>query len=83
MIQRLHQFGFSAEEIGNAINLISYQRLIPTYDDLQIFLDTLNATEIKEYLENNLKDDRWGQGIRKIYQAGRIDEDVYQEFVNG
>ena len=83
VIQRLQQFGVSDEEIGNAINLISYQRLIPTYDDLQIFLDTLNATEIKEYLENNLKDDRWGQGIRKIYQAGRIDEDVYQEFVNG
>jgi Type II secretory pathway, ATPase PulE/Tfp pilus assembly pathway, ATPase PilB len=83
VIQRLQQFGVSDEEISNAINLISYQRLIPTYDDLQIFLDTLNATEIKEYLENNLKDDRWGQGIRKIYQAGRIDEDVYQEFVNG
>lgn len=83
VIQRLQQFGVSDEEIINSINLISYQRLIPTDTDLQIFMDTLNAEEIAEYLENNLKDDRWGRGIQKIYQAGRINESVYQEFIHG
>lgn len=83
VIQRLQQFGISQTEILNAVNCISYQRLIPTDFDLQIILDRLNNLEIAKFLENNEKDDNWTRMLQKFYQAGRINEETYQEFIYG
>lgn len=83
VIQRLQQFGVSQIEILNAVNSISYQRLIPTDFDLQIILDRLNNMEITKFLENNEKDDNWTEMLQKLYQAGRINEETYQEFIYG
>lgn len=83
VIQRLLQFGIDATEISNAVNYISYQRLIPTKDDLELFIDTMNSTAINDFLASDLTDDNWHQQLQKSFQLGQIDEETYQEFVYG
>lgn len=83
VIQRLKQFGIADVEILNAVNLISYQRLVPTNVDLEIFIDTITNTEIKNFLENGLTDDKWKEKIEEAYQIGQINEEIYQEFCFG
>lgn len=83
VIQRLQQFGVAKEEILNAVNYISYQRLIPTGNDLQLFLDTLSDLEIKEFIQSGVTDDNWSQMLQKSYQMGQINEEVYQEYFYG
>lgn len=83
VIQRLQQFGVAKEEILNAVNYISYQRLIPTGGDLQLFLDTLSDLEIKEFIQSGVTDDNWSQMLQKSYQMGQINEEVYQEYFYG
>lgn len=83
VIQRLQQFGVETTEILNAVNYISYQRLIPTNNDLQLFLDIMNEVEIDNYLKNQTVDNNWETMIQKSYQMGQIDAETYQEFVFG
>lgn len=83
IIQRLLQLGINQTEISNAVNFISYQRLVPTNYDLELFIDTLNNIEIKKFLEDEVTDNNWEKQLQKSYQQGQISEDVYQEFLYG
>lgn len=83
IIQRLQQFGISEEEITNAVNFISYQRLVPTVNDLELFIDSLNSVEIQKYLDQKQKDTHWEYLLQKSFQQGQINEAVYQEFIYG
>ncbi|WP_119326564.1 competence type IV pilus ATPase ComGA [Companilactobacillus musae] len=83
VIQRLQQFGVAKEEIINAVNYISYQRLIPISADLTLFLDSMNSIEIKEFIQSGKVDDGWKEMIQKSYQAGQINAQVYQEYLYG
>ncbi|CAJ1187494.1 competence type IV pilus ATPase ComGA [Companilactobacillus nantensis] len=83
VIQRLRQFGVNDTEILNAVNYISYQRLVPTENDLKLFLDVMENTEIKNFIEQQIIDDNWQQLLQKSYQMGQINEDIYQEFIFG
>lgn len=83
IIQRLQQFGISEEEITNAVNFISYQRLVPTVNDLELFIDSLNSVEIQKYLDQKQKDTHWENLLQKSFQQGQINEAVYQEFIYG
>jgi len=83
VIQRLQQFGVDKEEIINAVNFISYQRLVPTNLDLELFIDTVNNSEIKEFIEKNVTDNNWLQELQEALQLGQINEAVYQEFIYG
>ncbi|MQS76888.1 competence type IV pilus ATPase ComGA [Companilactobacillus halodurans] len=83
IIQRLRQFGIDDQEIINSVNLISYQRLIPIVNDLEIFIDTLNNQQIKQYLKDSKEDDEWKTQIQKTYQQGKINDQVYQEYLHG
>jgi len=83
VIQRLQQFGIAKEEIVNAVNFISYQRLVPTNLDLELFIDTVNNSEIKEFIKKNVTDNNWVQELQQALQLGQINETVYQEFVYG
>jgi len=83
VIQRLKQFGVAKEEIINAVNFISYQRLVPTNLDLELFIDTINNSEIKEFIDSEVTDNNWLQKLQKALQLGQINEAVYQEFIYG
>ncbi|WP_125715011.1 competence type IV pilus ATPase ComGA [Companilactobacillus kedongensis] len=83
VIQRLKQFGVDDDEILNAINLISYQRLVPTINDIQLFTDTLNESEISLFLRERKIDDNWSRQIKHAYQSGYINAEVYQEYLYG
>jgi len=83
VIQRLRQFGIMDEEILNAVNFISYQRLVPTNLELELFIDTIDSFAIKEFIQNKITDGNWLQLLEKSYRQGKINEAVYQEFVYG
>ncbi|MFD1417881.1 competence type IV pilus ATPase ComGA [Companilactobacillus keshanensis] len=83
VIQRLKQFGVDPDEILNAINLISYQRLVPTVNGIQLFNDTLNESEIRLFLKEHKIDDTWSRQIKHAYQSGYISAEVYQEYLYG
>lgn len=83
VIQQLQQFGVDQEEIVNAVNCISYQRLIPMRNELQMFVDTINNTEIKNFIQENITDNNWQLKLQKFYQTGQIDDKTYQEFAQG
>ncbi|WP_057881257.1 competence type IV pilus ATPase ComGA [Companilactobacillus kimchiensis] len=83
VIQRLRQFGIMDEEILNAVNFISYQRLVPTNLELELFIDTIDSFAIKEFIQNKITDGNWLQLLEKSYRQGQINEAVYQEFVYG
>lgn len=83
IIQRLRQFGIDDVEIFNAVNLISYQRLIPTLQDLEIFIDLLDQKDIKNFLESGEMDNNWQEMLDKSYQIGQINDEVYQEYLYG
>lgn len=83
VIQRLRQFGVNDTEILNAVNYISYQRLVPTEYDLKLFLDIMENEEIKAFIKQDITDDNWKQLLQNSYQMGQINEDTYQEFIFG
>lgn len=83
VIQRLRQFDIAEEEIINAVNFISYQRLIPTSFELELFIDTINNSEIKEFIKKQTTDNNWLQMLQASLQQGQINEAVYQEFIYG
>lgn len=83
ILQRLRQFGIDEIDILNGINLISYQRLVPTYQELELFIDTLDATQIEKYLKDEAVDKHWQSMLEEAYQCGRIDQTTYQEYIYG
>ena len=83
VIQRLRQFGVNDTEILNAVNYISYQRLVPTEYDLKLFLDIMENDEIRAFIKQDITDDNWRQLLQNSYQMGQINEDTYQEFIFG
>lgn len=83
VIQRLRQFGVNDTEILNAVNYISYQRLVPTEYDLKLFLDIMENEEIRAFVKQDITDDNWKQLLQNSYQMGQINEDTYQEFIFG
>ncbi|WP_338232539.1 competence type IV pilus ATPase ComGA [Companilactobacillus muriivasis] len=83
VIQRLRQFGVNDTEILNAVNYISYQRLVPTEYDLKLFLDIMENDEIRAFIKQDITDDNWKQLLQNSYQMGQINEDTYQEFIFG
>ncbi len=83
VIQRLRQFGINDTEILNAVNYISYQRLVPTEYDLKLFLDIMENDEIRAFIKQDITDDNWKQLLQNSYQMGQINEDTYQEFIFG
>lgn len=83
VVQRLKQFGIEDEEIINSVNLISYQRLIPSMGEIQLFIDTLNSQEIESFLKNGKDDNIWSQKIKNAYQNGYISQEIYQEYLYG
>lgn len=83
IIQRLHQFGIDDTEILNAVNCISYQRLVPTITKLQLFVDVMDSKDITEFLDKNVKDDNWKNMIQESFRAGRINDEIYEEFIYG
>ncbi|MDT6952047.1 ATPase, T2SS/T4P/T4SS family [Companilactobacillus alimentarius] len=82
VLQRLRQFGIEDVEIINAVNFISYQRLVPVFDNLELFLDSMEISEIKKYLADGLPDEQWQQLLKNAYQAGQINEETYQEYLS-
>lgn len=83
VIQRLKQFGIEDEDILNAVNLISYQRLIPTIDNIQLFTDTINDREIELFLKERKNDNIWSRQIKHAYRSGYITQEVCQEYLYG
>ncbi|WP_338216614.1 competence type IV pilus ATPase ComGA [Companilactobacillus muriivasis] len=83
VIQRLRQFGVNDTEILNAVNYISYQRLVPAEYDLKLFLDIMENDEIRAFIKQDITDDNWKQLLQNSYQMGQINEDTYQEFIFG
>jgi len=83
VIQRLRQFGVNDTEIINAVNYISYQRLVPTEYDLKLFLDIMENDEIRAFIKQDITDDNWKQLLKNSYNMGQINEDTYQEFIFG
>lgn len=83
ILQRLRQFGIDEIDILNGINFISYQRLVPTFNDLELFIDTLDATQIEKYLKDEVADKHWQSMLEEAYQVGRINETTYQEYIYG
>ena len=83
VIQRLRQFGVNDTEILNAVNYISYQRLVPTEYDLKLFLDIMENDEIRAFVKQDITDDNWKQLLKNSYNMGQINEDTYQEFIFG
>lgn len=83
VLQRLLQLGVSEFEISNAINLISYQRLIPATEKLELFTDFLTQEDIVDYQKNKLKDNHWRNMLNNARENGLIAEETYQEFVFG
>lgn len=83
VIQRLRQFKIADVDILNAVNLISYQRLIPTNRDLELFIDSMELAEINDFIKSDLTDDNWKDTIQNAYQIGLINENIYEEYVYG
>ena len=81
MIQRLKQFGIDDIEIINAVNFISYQRLIPTNKDVELFLDYLESPAIEDFLKSETIDNKWQELLENAYQRGYLDEETYQEYL--
>ncbi|AKP68268.1 competence type IV pilus ATPase ComGA [Companilactobacillus ginsenosidimutans] len=83
VVQRLEQFGVTKFEIQNAVNLISYQRLIPSRQRLELFTDFLENEDIVEYLQNGNQDLNWRNMLTHAKQCGIIETQVFEEFVGG
>lgn len=83
VIQRLKQFGIDELDILNSINWISYQRLIPTINETELFTDSINAIDIEKFMETNKTDQNWMNMIKNTYEIGYIDENTYQEYLYG
>ncbi|TGD21288.1 competence protein [Companilactobacillus suantsaicola] len=81
VIQRLKQFGIDDIEIINAVNFISYQRLIPTNKDVELFLDYLESPAIEAFLKSETIDNKWQELLENAYQRGYLDEETYQEYL--
>ncbi|WP_300561076.1 competence type IV pilus ATPase ComGA [Companilactobacillus sp.] len=83
VIQRLKQFGVTSFEINNAINLICYQRLIPTDQRLELFADLLDHEEIQKYQQDEQEDQNWRQMLTNAKNNGIISEEIFEEFQAG
>lgn len=83
VIQRLKQFGINDLDILNSINSISYQRLIPTINQTELFIDLIDQVNIKYFIENNEVDNNWVNMIQNTFKDGYIDENTYQEYLYG
>lgn len=83
VIQRLKQFGINDLDILNSINSISYQRLIPTINQTELFIDLIDQINIKYFIENNEVDNNWVNMIQNTFKDGYIDENTYQEYLYG
>lgn len=83
VVSRLKQLGVSSYEINNAVNLISYQRLIPTNDKLEIFADFLNNQQIERYQANDQRDSKWQSLLNNALQKRIISNEIYDEYVAG
>ena len=51
--------------------------------DLELFIDTLDATQIEKYLKDEVADKHWQSMLEEAYQVGRINETTYQEYIYG
>ncbi|WP_334330295.1 competence type IV pilus ATPase ComGA [Companilactobacillus sp. HBUAS59699] len=83
VIQRLKQFGIEDPDILNAVNSISYQRLIPTISQIELFIDLMEQNDIKKFIETNEVDNNWTTMIQNTLKNGYIDENTYQEYLYG
>lgn len=83
VLQRLKQLGVSDFEILNSINLISYQRLIPLQNRLQLFTDMLDHQKILNYQQNKIEDKNWLKLLSNAREKGMIDADIFNEFALG
>lgn len=83
VVQRLEQLGVSDFEISNAINLITYQRLIPTIDRIEIFADFLDQVEIEQYQKTHRSDDNWRKLLTNAQNKKLIAPEVFEEFIDG
>lgn len=49
---------------------------------MELFLDSMEISEIKKYLADGLPDEQWQQLLKNAYQAGQINEETYQEYLS-
>ncbi len=83
VLQRLEQLGVTKFEISNAINLISYQRLIPSARRLELFTDFLEPEQVALYYQNGEQDLNWRKMLTNAKQTGIIDAEIFEEFIGG
>ncbi|WP_099974507.1 competence type IV pilus ATPase ComGA [Lactobacillus terrae] len=83
VIKRMVQLGIDPDEIVNGVNLISYQRLIPTISKSEIFIDSISNSKIIEFLENSKSDNNWKLQLKESLNKGVITKDIYEEYISG
>jgi len=83
VIQRMKQLGVSSFEIDNAVNLISYPRLIPSTNKLELFADFLDQNQIAKYQRDVQEDTNWRNLLNNAKANGIITSEIHAQFING
>ncbi|KRN89969.1 competence type IV pilus ATPase ComGA [Ligilactobacillus ceti] len=81
VLQRLLNLGLTRDEIEQAVQLVSYQRLIPTQTaELKILFEQITAHDFQGSTEISAD---WGERIEQCYQSGWISQKDKEKYYNG
>ena len=84
VIKRLENLGLSRADLSQTVQLVSYQRLLPTLDGgFKVLFDQLTSQELSEGKFTQMMSKKWGDRLEKCYQNRWISEATKKKFQAG
>lgn len=82
--ERLRSLGVDAELLHQGLQMINYQRLLPTKDGQQrVLFDQLKMEDVKAHGKTKVMTEKWGDNLAKCYQNGWISREIWQKYQAG
>ena len=84
-ISRLEGLGISNDELKNCLTAISYQRLMPSDNEVRCLMDIASGESLKSELNKSIRSDfvSWQKNLNALWKGGEINDEVYWQYQEG
>ncbi len=84
-ISRLEGLGISNDELKNCLTAISYQRLMPSDNEVRCLMDIASGESLKSELNKSIRSDfvSWQENLNALWKGGEINDEVYWQYQEG
>ena len=84
-ISRLEGLGISNDELKNCLTAISYQRLMPSDNEVRCLMDIASGESLKSELNKSIRSNfvSWQENLNALWKGGEINDEVYWQYQEG